>query len=241
LFSWLATLWGSSLKLKAPLLFSLGFIALFTVGGVTGVVLANSGIDVCLHDSYFVVGHFHYVGRLKALAPFLYYCRQFWVPETSVSCLGLYLAGLRHKSLFFWGVHCYLDHMTGKNRTVEPNCYLKVISESSSYESTIVMISVYKSWIMQFKHCHNNLNTRYKGTRRNLIYAGYYRSFSSTSRSEETLMANSTEIKALVPIVYRPKGCEVPQLESKYARAGESTLKLFKLYEKRINKASKQG
>ena len=91
---------------------------------------------------------------------------------------------------------------------------------------------------MPFKHCHNNLNIRYKGARGNLVYAGCYRSFSSTSRSEETLMANSTEIKALVPLVNRPIGCEVPQLESKYARAGESALKLFKLYEKRINKAS---
>jgi cytochrome c oxidase subunit 1 len=50
-FSWIATLWGSSFEIKVPILFALGFVFLFTVGGVTGVVLANSGIDISLHES----------------------------------------------------------------------------------------------------------------------------------------------------------------------------------------------
>lgn len=102
-FSWIATMWGGSLTFKTPMLFALGFIFLFTVGGVTGVILANGGVNVVLHDTYYVVAHFHYVlslGAVFALFAGFYY----WIGKISGKqyCEGL---GKLHFFLMFVGVN----------------------------------------------------------------------------------------------------------------------------------------
>lgn len=82
IFSWLATMWGGSLSFKTPMLFATGFLLVFTIGGLTGVVLSNGGVDVVMHDTYYVVGHFHYVlsmGSVFGLFAGFYY----WIGKMS--------------------------------------------------------------------------------------------------------------------------------------------------------------
>jgi heme/copper-type cytochrome/quinol oxidase subunit 1 len=102
-FSWIATMWGGSIRLQTPMLFALGFIFLFTIGGLTGVVLANAGIDVAVHDTYYVVGHFHYVLSMGAVFG-LFAGFYFWISKIS----GLQypeVLGQIHFWIFFIGVN----------------------------------------------------------------------------------------------------------------------------------------
>ena len=103
IFSWTATLWGGKIVIRTPLLWTIGFLVLFTLGGVTGIVLAQSSVDVALHDTYYVVAHFHYVlsmGATFGLFSGFYY----WFPKITGRMFSETLANV-HFYLMFIGVN----------------------------------------------------------------------------------------------------------------------------------------
>jgi cytochrome c oxidase subunit 1 len=103
IFSWIATLYGGSLRFTTPLIFTLGFLALFTIGGLTGVVLSNASLDIALHDTYYVVAHFHYVlsmGAVFGLFSGFYY----WTPKIVGKTYNEFLGNI-HFWILFIGVN----------------------------------------------------------------------------------------------------------------------------------------
>ena len=103
IFSWIATMWGGSIRFDTPMLWAIGFIFMFTVGGVTGVVLANGGIDTVMQDTYYVVAHFHYVLSLGAVFS-LFAGWYYWFPKMSGRMMNETL-GKIHFWVFFVGVN----------------------------------------------------------------------------------------------------------------------------------------
>lgn len=112
-FNWVATMWKGSMSFETPMLFAQGFLFLFTIGGFTGLVLAVTPIDIQLHDTYYVVAHFHYVmvaGALFAAFAGVYYWLPKWIGKMYDERLGKIHFWL---SLIFFNITFFVQHFLG--------------------------------------------------------------------------------------------------------------------------------
>jgi cytochrome c oxidase subunit I+III len=148
IFCWIATIWGGRPRLRTPLLFVLGFVALFVIGGVTGVMVASVPFDTQAHDTYFVVAHFHYVLLGGAVFP-LFGAFYYWFPKVTGRMLSERI-GRWHFALFFIGMNVTffpmhllgLDGMTRRVYTYLPETGWGPLNLLASIGAAIIATSV---------------------------------------------------------------------------------------------------
>ncbi len=158
IFSWIATMWGGSIRFTTPMLFSLGFVFLFTLGGVTGVMLANPGVDRLLHDTYYVVAHFHYtmsIGALFTLFAGWYY----WFPKMSGRMYSEAIGKL-HFWLSLIGVNLtfFPQHFSGlagmpRRYADYPDAfaYWNYVSSLGSYITALALVVFFAGIVLAFR------------------------------------------------------------------------------------------
>nr|YP_010338840.1 cytochrome c oxidase subunit 1 [Madagascaria erythrocladioides]UNJ18790.1 cytochrome c oxidase subunit 1 [Madagascaria erythrocladioides] len=212
-FSWISTMWEGSIIIKTPTLFAIGFIALFTIGGLTGVVLSNSGLDISLHDTYYVVAHFHYVLSMGAVfaifAGFYYWISKitgvqypevlgqihFWTTFIGVNCsffpmhfLGL--AGMPRR------ISEYPDAFADWNAIASCGAYISLISALFFFYTIYVTLT-------NGKPCTNNpwnfsedeFNKGCSTLEWVLTSPPAYHTFNEIPVIKETINSNSSKIK----------------------------------------------
>ncbi|MFP4598414.1 MAG: cbb3-type cytochrome c oxidase subunit I, partial [Persicimonas sp.] len=142
IFSWLATMWGGSLRLDTPMLYAVGFLAMFTLGGLSGVVLASVPVDIELHDTYYVVAHIHYVlvaGSVMTIFAGLYY----WFPKLTGKMYNELLGKVHFwlTAIFinvtFFGMH-YLGVKGMPRRYYDYDPQFEMLNAISSYGAYIL-------------------------------------------------------------------------------------------------------
>lgn len=156
IFSWLASLLGSKILFNTPMLFVFGFLILFTIGGMTGVVLSNASLDLALHDTYYVVAHFHYVlsmGAIFSLFAGFYY----WYPILTHKSYNTIWSTI-HFYLLFIGVNVtfgpmHILGMSGHPRRIldYPDSFL-FYNQLASFGSLLSFISIFGFLLAMFNN-----------------------------------------------------------------------------------------
>jgi len=169
IFSWLATMWGGSIRYSIPMQWALAFIFLFVVGGVTGVVLANAGVDAALHDTYYVVAHFHYVLSMGAV--FGIFCGfTYWFGKMFGVQYNKYLAAI-HFWTFFIGVNLifFPQHFLGMQGM--PRRYVDYPEEFATYNElstlgaylTLASVVFFFVWVFEALIARRKVEDNYWG------------------------------------------------------------------------------
>jgi len=205
IFSWIATLYGGSIKLNTPSLFVIGFLVLFTLGGLTGIALANAGLDIALHDTYYVVAHFHYVLSMGAVfsvfAGFYYWFWRitgknydevkgrvhFWLTFVGVNLTFfpmhfLGLAGMPRR------IPDYPDAYTSFNTLSTFGAFISVIATFYFFVLVYTALSSDSSKIRLFFSAINSVFTKLF----NLAYAPFFNAY----RNYSTKFLNSFDLSA---------------------------------------------
>ena len=155
IFSWIATVYGGTIRATTAMLFAIGFLILFTAGGLTGVILANASVDAALHDTYYVVAHFHYVLSMGAIFG-IFAATYLWLPKVTGRPVNEYWGRLHFVTMFIGANLIFLPQhflgLAGQPRRIPdyPDAY-KGWNEISTYGSIVSILATIIFGVVLYK------------------------------------------------------------------------------------------
>jgi cytochrome c oxidase subunit 1 len=165
-FNWLGTLWGARIRFTTPMMFSIGFVSLFVSGGITGIFLGQTAVDIPLHDTYFVVGHFHLIMGVAAIFG-MFAGTYFWFPKMFGRMMNETL-GKVHFFITFIGVNCifmpmHIMGIAGAPRRYSSHAGLAYLGDSFMSLTKFISIAAFVTIAAQLLFVANLVWSWFKG------------------------------------------------------------------------------